>query len=385
MAINRYRPSILQNPFFAVILMLITIGSASCSGQLSTDLDPCSPQWLVNAIHAANKKPDLTEISLEQDCTFSFIEQNNQGGNAGGNALPLITSPIKIIGNNATLVRGETSDQFRFFQITSSGNLRLENLHIENGYGLAASVVGGGGAIINDGGILVANNVEFSLNQGFLGGAIYNSGSLIIENNTEFIGNYSPNLGGAIYIVGSGGLPITITDTDFVENRTLGPQAGSGGAIYIANSEGALIGIDDSTFDNNSAALNGGAIYNAAPGTTVHLNDLLLTKNAAGQDGGAIYIQEGSMLLNHSTFAFNRAWNRDHTPRQSGGAVYLADGTHQISISTFYENVAYYGGGSIFIDSGSVSMDTVYINAGSTKYTFLGDSYAGDAFGGGIF
>jgi predicted outer membrane repeat protein len=364
---------------------LITISLSSCSGGLSTDLDPCTPQWLVNAVHAANKKPDLTEISLEPGCTYTFTEGNNQDGGAGGNALPLITSPIKIIGNDATLLRGETSDQFRFFWITSSGNLRLEDLRLENGYGLAISEVGGGGAIMNDGGTLVADNVMFTLNQGFLGGAIYNSGSLIIQNNSEFLGNISSNIGGAIYIVGSGGLPISLSDATFVENRTLGSQAGSGGAIYIANTDGALLGIDDSTFENNSAGLSGGAIYNAAPDTTVHLNDLLLMENSADQNGGAIYFQNGSMLMYNSLLAFNRAWNREYTPRQSGGAIYLADGSHQISHASFYDNVAYYGGGSIFIDSGDVSLNTVHIKGSSTKFVYSFEYTEVDAFGGGIF
>ena len=70
---------------------------------------------------------------------------------------------------------------------------------------------------------------------------------------------------------------------------------------------------------------------------------------------------------------------------QRGGAVFLETGSHQITLTKFYENRAEYGGGAIFVNSGSVFIDSVHIYAGITNRTWLGDTYSVDAFGGGIF
>ena len=370
-----------------VFLVLQIIIMASCvSDQSAQGPVACDPISLATAISNANADSDLDEITLDPDCTITFQYPDNQDDVTGINALPLITSPIKIIGNGATLTRGETSQQFRFFYITEAGNLRIENIQLENGYGLARNDFGGGGAIYNDGGILFVNNGKFIANQGFRGGAIYSSGSLVIENNSEFSGNYTPNHGGAIYIAGSGGIPIYISDTSFFENRTLGPDAGSGGAIYIHNTGGDLLVIDDTTFEKNHATTHGGAMYNHSSQTTIHLNDSIVMDNSSDQNGGALYFEDGEMHINHSTLAYNRAWKEENpSPKQYGGAVYLADGSHHILLTRFFENRAYHGGGSIFNDLGSVVLQTVHIDHSSTKRSTWFDSRNYDASGGGIF
>jgi predicted outer membrane repeat protein len=374
-------------PPFLVFLVLLTGILASC-GTVQQDQGPvaCDPISLATAITNANSDSDLDEISLDPNCTITFQYPDNQDDVTGINALPLITSPIKIIGNGATLTRGNTTHQFRFFYITGSGNLRIENIQIENGYGLARDDIGGGGAIYNDGGILSVSNGKFISNQGYIGGAIYNSGSLFIENNSEFTGNHSPNNGGAIYLGGSGGIPISISDTTFFENHTLGPDAGAGGAIYIHNTVGDLLVIDDTTFEKNHATTHGGVIYNQSSQMSVHLNDSIIIDNSSDQNGGALYFEGGEMHINHSTLAYNRAWKEENpTPKQYGGSIYLADGSHLITLTRFFEDRAYNGGGSIFNDAGSVVMDTVHINGSSTKQSTWFDPRNYDASGGGIY
>jgi len=72
---------------------------------------------------------------------------------------------VTIRGSGQVLTRDLESSSFRFFQVTPTGSLTLENLELNNG-----RAVGGNGA---DGGGGAAG----------LGGAIFNQGTLVIRNS----------------------------------------------------------------------------------------------------------------------------------------------------------------------------------------------------------
>ena len=214
--------------FFLSSIFLTSCGQA---GVINVD---CDDFELIKAINRANLDPDTTRLVLEPNCTYEIDHQDNTYGGQGGNGLPVITTKIVIEGNNATLYR-KPSDHFRFFFITDSGNLRLEDITLENGGPF--------------------RNTEELPN--CRGGAIYNDGGGLRAERSLFLSNHATwGEGGAIYNLGV----LTLEETTFEDNHS-----NTGGAIYNGGASNIAAVLQNVTFDTNYANFKGGAIYNASP------------------------------------------------------------------------------------------------------------------------
>ncbi len=123
-----------------------------------------------------------------------------------------------------------------------------------------------------------------------------------------------------------------------------GETTGNGGAIY---STGTLT-LNDSYLNGNMAK-NGGGIYNASTqfaAGSLTLNNTTVINNTAAMDGGAIY-NKGALALNNSTIEDNEA--------QSGGGGIFNRGTMALMSGIVNRNTAG-GGGGIFSDHGMVTI-----------------------------
>jgi predicted outer membrane repeat protein len=172
---------------------------------------------LISAINTANASPGTTDVICLTVSNYNVTTGPTVVTDWGNNAFPIITSPIIIKGNGATIER-TGANFFRFFYIQNTGNLNLQNIILSNGRSNAWD----GGAIYNNGGSLtiVASKLQNNLTYDW-GGAVYSSGAVTIANS-EFTGN-SANLGGAVYADSS----LTVTASEFVENF-----GNEGSAIY---------------------------------------------------------------------------------------------------------------------------------------------------------
>ncbi|MBN2048149.1 MAG: sortase [Anaerolineaceae bacterium] len=250
----------------------------------------------------------VVSFSLDNDCVIAFDDEIQVSGY------------VSIINSGrGRLVfdgRGGDTDEdndTRFFSVSSTGSLSLENVTLQNG-----SVSGNGGAINNDGGNLVLKQVVFRKNQaGYRGGALYHLGGTITIDQSSFIQNATKDTpearsgnGGAIYNNNLFGMmAVTITDSTFKGNHTGSSTAsgsGHGGAIYNFNSSGTQnVYIFNSTFYGNrtgSSVLGGSG------------------------DGGGIYSNNygGTMALNvfNSTFSANQVGSSRVGDVGSGGALH---------------------------------------------------------------
>ena len=112
-------------------------------------------------------------------------------------------------------------------------------------------------------------------------------------------------------------------------------------------------------------------IFTVASGTDATLINLTLRAgNSHGSDGGAI-LNNGTLIISHTTFMDNTARRSSSSAGSRGGAI-ANTGTLQIVQSTFYTNTASYGG-AIF-DAGALTI---------TDSSF-GANASSDAFGGAI-
>ena len=284
----------------------------------------------VAAVAAANDEgtnPGADTIVLTNS-TFSFLTYDNPG-DYGYNALPVITSEIVIEGNGSTIERGAGATQdFRFFQLTSSGSLTIEDATISGG---TADV---GGAIFNSGGISGSDT----------------GGTLTLTNST-LSGNSAAALGGAIFN-GGGVMDSSMGGTVTLNHSTLSGNNATtnGGGIFngggISDSAtGGTVSLTNATLSGNTATNNGGGIYNdggnndSTTGGTVTLTNSTLSGNDAN-DGGGIFNDAG---LNNSSTGGNVTLIRSLVSGNTAGTaaeVYNNDaGSYPGTITAANDNV----------------------------------------------
>jgi len=159
-----------------------------------------------------------------------------------------------ISGGNLAFTGGNTGNNVRVFSVNAGVTFTVQNLTVANG------LAEGGGAILNNGMLTIANST-FSNNyanfNGRGGGAILNNGMLTVANST-FSNNVAGYPGGGA-ILNNGML--AVTNSTFVRNRAFNgcECASAGGAIDSVGSSDELTVINSTFFDNQASYL-GGAI-----------------------------------------------------------------------------------------------------------------------------
>jgi predicted outer membrane repeat protein len=217
--------------------------------------------------------------------------------------------------------------------------------------------------------LTLANVTVSNANSRSVGGAIANAGTLVIRNSV-FSNNVANNSGGAIY--SSSGASLTVSGSTFSNNSA----GNSGGALYHGHGyydndrdydnnydndedyernkkNSGLLNIQGSTFSGNTAAHNGGAIYNNAAGTLTVSNSTLsgnaagtlassnrtssgntATGNRSNGNGGALANVQGATVLNNVTVAGNTARNG------KGGGIAVSGGTVSLANTILSGNAA---------------------------------------------
>ena len=300
---------------------------------------------------AVNNAADGDTIILEPG-TYAGVDNSNIE----------LTHDLTIIGStdslNPSIIDAGNLDTI--FLIDPDITITLEYITFENGFSDA------GGAIYNEGNLIIKNclfNGNHAVNDG---GAIYNDGTLTLSsaNLNDNIADY----GGAIYndIDGS----IIDTGSTFTNNN-----ADYGGAIY---NDGALTETKG-IFNYNDANNEGGAIYNDEDGTLTEQNGAFDDNNANGDDietqGGAIY-NDGALTESNSNFTGNYAseggaiYNDEDgaltekngifndNSADSGGAIYNTNGAALININNKFNSNIASDGGAIYNDNGATLIET---------------------------
>lgn len=258
-----------------------------------------------------------SEINAEEDAWFiednsyTSLEQAIDNANEGDTITGL--DETHIINNTITIDKALTitsrntsspilsgNNSNALFNITGNGRLTLKNLVLINGS---------------------------SIN----GGAISNEGTLIIENCT-FSYNMAEEGAGAIYNTGN----LTIKNSSFNNNRAL---YSNGGAVW---SENGTTYINNSLFTNNYGAFNGGNL--ALQNTNATVNNSIFTNTSSGNMAGSIFLGSGTVLILENSAVANS------TTGIYGGGLSNLDGLMNIKNCTFANNTAkkHYSGGAIY-------------------------------------
>jgi hypothetical protein len=110
--------------------------------------NPATTGALITAIQNATTTTGATTITLAANTPFDFTSADNSTD--GGNALPVITGNITIVGNGDTIERTGTTP-FRLFDVASGGSLTLEGLTLSGGLAQGTGIAAQGGAIYSAG------------------------------------------------------------------------------------------------------------------------------------------------------------------------------------------------------------------------------------------
>jgi CSLREA domain-containing protein len=219
--------------------------------------------------------------------------------------LPLITTMMTITGNGATNTIIQAADspntaQWRVFQVSTTGNLTLDQVTIQNGFcsGLCANESSTnpefsefGGGIFNAGTVTLMNSTIAS-NEAGGGGGVYNSGNLSMTNTILIDNEAAVGRGGGIYSTGI----LTVMSSTLLEN-----VADTEAGIYTTGS----VNVTDSTFSANYAFSGSGGIGNDGTGTVLNST---FSGNFGGEGGGGAIQNSGNLSVINSTFSGNYAW-----------------------------------------------------------------------------
>lgn len=226
----------------------------------------------------------------------------------------------------------------------NGGNMDINSALFTNNYAYGAGTYGGAVANGYEDGLtanMTINNAVFKDNFAFgtsfaEGGALYNKGDINISN-TLFQDNYISTTdgftlyGGALFNIGDMTIDKSILSGNYGESNQ--SYYTRGGAIY----NNSNLTITDSVINDNHVSADitadGGAIFNDVSGTTTISNSALsgnyTNSSAQSANGGAVY-NDGTLIIEKSTFKDNRDKNGENDIYNTGTVKFNSDGTTNI-------------------------------------------------------
>jgi hypothetical protein len=260
--------------FFVNITNVVgaNVGDGQGTGTINNDdVDACAaisfpytlpnnlPATLIQAIECANANGTADVINLNgQTVTLTA----SYGTFSGATGLPQITTEITI--RNGSLTR-TGSNEFRFLNVSNTGNLTVRDMTLTNGGGIGYAHNGGAVTSLGTASVLTVVNTTISgsrIDSLFNGSAIYSNAIFTIVNS-RVVGNGFGR--GAITSING---PVLIQNTLIAGNS--GPNTVNGaGGLFLSNAPSVTIA--NSTITGNYVATTvstqSGGVF-ASGGTT---------------------------------------------------------------------------------------------------------------------
>ena len=169
-------------------------------------------------------------------------------------------------------------------------------------------------------------NVVFENNTADYGGAVFNA------NHKLIYGEYDPAYAAGGSVSGSAmNSKLSFTDAEFINNTATVDGGAIYAAIYTYWYNSGLVELHNVDFSGNRAGGHGGAIFASAVCMTIE--NTAFTNNTAGDDGGALYFmgqsEEGASVVFSASYAYSslaveNTSFENNTAASDGGAIYFA-------------------------------------------------------------
>lgn len=324
-------PSVMEplpDPTFVVNTTADTVDANPGDGKCADAQGNCS---LRAAVMETNADAGVDTIVVPAG-TFTLTIPDNGLGNASGGHLD-VTDGVNIVGagSNLTIIQAGTNASNgidKVFSINPNGSFSsfdtlLSNLTIQFGRNTSASAPFGGGfdwdagtngtgSITLSSCILNSNSIASST-PGFSdgGGALFSNivggttGTVTITNGT-IQNNVAQDGGGGIWVGST--VPLSISNTQVLNNQAVGGGSQTGGGILVFGPSGASqSAIHGSTISGNQAGVQGGGLYTTA-GLLIDQGTVINGNHSAG-DGGGVWsnVTNETTTITDSTITANSA------------------------------------------------------------------------------
>lgn len=323
-------------------------------GTLSVDNATFDDNTAARAGGAIEDQGNIDDIAGNVDAgpmeiTNTEFVRNSTGASPGNGGGIHITGPGDANVTNS-LFRSNVAAAEGGGYWNGTGTSTITNTRFLSNRASGANPDQGGGGIFNlDGGTLVLTDVDLERNvadgaAGSGGGLLNRPGAGLTINGGTFSRNTAVRAGGGIEAIGLMGdmSIITLTDVDFVRNRT-GAAPGNGGGIHITGP--GNMDVTGGFVFRNFAAREGGGFWNGSG--TMNVTGTQFRGNAAVGDGaddggGALFNNGGELNLTDAVIRDNRATG---TAGSGGGILNL--GTLSMTGGVLLRNDASRAGGGI--------------------------------------
>ncbi|WP_170134747.1 choice-of-anchor Q domain-containing protein, partial [Marinirhabdus gelatinilytica] len=259
----------------------------------------------------------------------------------------------------------------------SVGIMTIDGMTIDGNEAQGADPDNGGGGVFNNGGTLTITNSTTITNNLATGASGSGGGLLSVDGDVSvtditFDGNAANRAGGAIEIIDGTLSIVTSLLTNNDVNGTAGAaNPGNGGALHVTGNA-ATVDIEESTIDSNSAASEGGGLWNQ-DGATMNVLTSTVSRNSANE-GGGVYNNTGAItMIMRSTISSNDA-------AANGGGITNDGASLDLNAVTVGANTAGGTGGGIQSNTSTSLKNTlVALNTASSgtdvSGTFTSNDY----------
>lgn len=286
---------------------------------------------------------------------------NNQTGAAPGNGGGLHVTGVATVTVNGGLVTGNVAAaEGGGLWNSAVGTMVITGTTVISNTASGAAADQGGGGLFNDGGTMTVTDALIRGNRadgaaGSGGGILNNLGTLTVIDST-IAGNSASRAGGGVE--DNAGKGVQLDQVRLLNNQT-GAAPGNGGGLHITGA--GTVAVVNSTVAANSAAAEGGGLWNSAAGklmvtsTTLHSN--IATGGVADNGGGGLYNDGGMLTVSNSTLTDNTATNGN-----GGGLLNGVGGSTLANVTLFANN-----GGGIVAATGAVTLTNSIVAQGAAS------------------
>ncbi|WP_345322930.1 Ig-like domain-containing protein [Novipirellula rosea] len=342
-----------------------TTGSGSGGGIFSSGILTVDSSTISG--NSANRAGGGIEISGMSGTTSltNVTLTNNQAVGAPGNGGGMHISGTvdtnilggTVSGNSAALEGGGLWN--------GGGTMTIDGTTIDGNTASGDAADEGGGGIFNEGGfvqlggllpvssITITNNVADGL-AGSGGGILNNTNGVLISIGATISGNVANRAGGGIEDNSDVGGFVDLQNTQLNDNLALGTGSapGNGGGLHVSGP--GNVNILGGTVSGNSAAEEGGGLWN--DGGTMTINGTTIDGNTASGDGsdqggGGIFNDGGIVNVTGNALIIGNVANG--LAGSGGGILNDVGGTLSVDNSALAFNLANRAGGGIEDNSGS--------------------------------
>ncbi len=329
--------------------------------------------------------------------------ERNDAGMSPGNGGALHVSGAGTVTLTGGFVRFNTAVEGGGLWCSSACTMTVTGASVrENVASGGAEATQGGGGLYNDGTLTVTNSTvvgnRASSTTGTLGsgGGILNVGGTLTVTGSTLQENMAARAGGGIESnIGS----VTLNGVNFVAN-TAGPSPGNGGAMHVTGA--ATVNVTDGVVRGNVAAREGGGFWNDSGTMTVTGTEFVENRAngpAADDGGGGLFNNGGTMIVLNLDVRDNRA----NGMAGSGGGIFTLGGSLTVTGGTIRDNRANRAGAGLETAGATTTLTDVAVtnnfivtaapgnggglHAGGGTVTVNGGSFAGNraAEGGGLW